>query len=154
MTLERGILVRGQIHESTSGQPVAGAIVVYRPKRKNNPMFKEDLFAIGGLPGAFGSQWRRRLRSRSPALPGPGHLLVKGPNSDFVPVRTSEGELEDDAPGGARLYPDGLLALNLDASAKVADVSDSTPARRHARGPCRRSGRAGRAEGDDLLRGD
>ena len=122
MTLERGILVRGQIHESSTGQPVAGAIVVYRPKRKNNPMFKEDLFATGGYrelsvvsdaDGLF----------RIPALPGLGHLLVKGPNPDFIPVRTSEGELEYDAPSGARLYPVGLLALNLDASAKVADVS-------------------------------
>jgi beta-lactamase regulating signal transducer with metallopeptidase domain len=121
VAMQRGILMRGQIHESTSGQSVAGAIVVYRPNRKKNPMFREDLFAIGeyrelsvvsGVDGSF----------RIPALPGQGHLLVKGPNSDFVPIRTSEGELEDDPPSGARLYPVGLLALNLDARANVADV--------------------------------
>ena len=121
VAMQRGILVRGQIHESPSGQPVAGAIVVYRPKRTTNPNFREDLFATGeyrelsvvsGVDGSF----------RIPALPGQGHLLVKGPNSDFVPVRTSEGELEDDPPSGARLYPVGLLALNLDAGTNVADV--------------------------------
>jgi len=121
VSLERGILVRGQIHESSSGRPVAGAIVVYRPKRKKNPMFNDDLFAVGNYPelsvvsdvdGSF----------RIAALPGQGHLLIKGPNPDFIPVETSEGELEYDLPSGARLYPDGLLALNLDASAKVADV--------------------------------
>ncbi len=122
VTLERGILVRGRIHDSSTGQPVAGAIVVYRPKQKNNPMFKEDLFVIGGyrelsvasdVDGLF----------RIPVLPGRGHLLVKGPSPDFIPISTSEGELEYEVPSGARLYPVGLLALDLDASAKVADVS-------------------------------
>jgi beta-lactamase regulating signal transducer with metallopeptidase domain len=121
VALQRGVLVRGQIRESSSGQPVAGAMVIYRPTRKMNPAFRDDLFAAGnyreivavsGVDGSF----------RIAALPGQGHLLVKGPNSDFVPVVTSEGELEDEPPSGARLYPIGLHALNLDASAKVADV--------------------------------
>jgi beta-lactamase regulating signal transducer with metallopeptidase domain len=122
VAMQRGILVRGRIHELGSGQPVAGAIVVYRPKQKKNPIFREDLFATGeywelsAVSGADGS-------FRIPALPGQGHLLVKGPNSDFVPVRTSEGELEDDLPSGASLYPVGLLALNLDAGANGADVN-------------------------------
>ncbi len=121
ITLERGILVRGQIRELGTGRPVPGAFVVYRPRRKNNPMFKEDLIATGyrelsvvsGGDGSF----------QIPALPGPGHLLVKGPSPDFIPVRTSEGELDFDPPSGARLYPVGLLALKLDPSATVADVS-------------------------------
>lgn len=84
-------------------------------------MFREDLFAIGeyrehsavsGVDGSF----------QIAALPGQGHLLVKVPNPNFVSVRTTEGQLEGDPPSGTRLYPDGLLALNLDASAKVADV--------------------------------
>lgn len=122
VTLERRILVRGRIHESNSGRPVAGAVVVYRPKRKKNPLFKEDLFATGGyreLSAVSGVDGSFRIA----ALPGQGHLLVKGPNPDFIPVGTSEGELDYDPPGGARLYPVGLLALNLDASAKAADVS-------------------------------
>ncbi len=122
VTLERGILVRGRIYESESVRPVAGAVVVYRPKRKNNPLFKEDLFASGGfrersaVSGADGS-------FRIAALPGQGHLLVKGPNPDFIPVGTSAGELDYDPPGGARLYPVGLLALDLGASVKAADVA-------------------------------
>ena len=121
VVLRRGILVRGRIHELGSGQPVAGAIVVYRPKQKKNPMFREDLFAIGeyrehsavsGVDGSF----------QIAALPGQGHMLVKAPNPNFVSVRTTEGQLEGDPPSGTRLYPDGLLALNLDANAKVADV--------------------------------
>ena len=128
VTLERGILVRGQIHDANTGQPVVGAIVVYRPKRKNNPMFKEDLMATGYRELSVVSDTDGLFRI--PALPGLGHLLVKGPNPDFIPIRTSEGELEYDVPGGARLYPVGLLALGLDASAKVADVS--IPLRRGA----------------------
>jgi hypothetical protein len=121
VVLRRGILVRGRIHELGSGQPVAGAIVVYRPRQKKNPMFREDLFAIGeyrelsavsGVDGSF----------QIAALPGQGHMLVKAPNPNFVSVRTTEGQLEGDPPSGTRLYPDGLLALNLDASAGVADV--------------------------------
>jgi len=121
VTMQRGILVRGQIHELTSGQPVAGAVVVYRPKKKKNSTFREDLFAIGeyrelsaisGVDGSF----------RIPALPGQGHLLVKGPNADFIPIRITEGELEHEPPSGARLYPVGLLTLDLDAGAQAADV--------------------------------
>ncbi len=121
VTLERGILVRGQVRELNTGQPVAGAIVVYRPKRKNNPMFKEDLIATGYHELSVVSDADGLFRI--PALPGLGHLLVKGPNPDFIPIRTSEGELEYDVPGGARLYPVGLLALGLDATAKVSYVS-------------------------------
>ena len=122
VTLERGILAQGRIHEATTGLPVPGAIVVYRPKQKNNPLFKEDLFAIGGYRELSVVSDARGL-FRIPVLPGQGHLLVKGPSPDFIPVRTSEGELEYDVPSGARLYPVGLLALNLDASTKVVDVS-------------------------------
>ena len=77
MAMQRGILVSGRIHELGSGQPVAGAIVVYRPKQKKNPMFREDLFATGeywelsAVSGADGS-------FRIPALPGQGQRAVFG----------------------------------------------------------------------------
>src|SRR5262249_35217324 len=48
---------------------------------------------------------------RLAVLPGPGHLLVKGPTSDYLHVETSYRAMELGKPGGQRFYPDAVVAL-------------------------------------------
>ncbi len=40
VALKRGVLVRGRVTESPSGKPVAGALVLHRPRKANNPFNK------------------------------------------------------------------------------------------------------------------
>src|SRR5262249_22950191 len=45
--------------------------------------------------------------------PGPGNLLVKAAQPDFVHVETSLGSLLGGRPGGTPYFPDAQVALNL-----------------------------------------
>src|SRR5262249_27958726 len=95
-----------------------GAILEYRPRHANNPNFQEEAIAgrggyeptaVAGPDGSF----------RLGVLPGPGHLLVKAAASEYIIVETSDGEIETGTPGGPRVYPAGLLALDAPAGAGV-----------------------------------
>jgi hypothetical protein len=118
VTLPRGLMVKGRVVESPSGRAVAGAIVEYRPRHASNPNFQSEAIAgrggyeptaVTGPDGSF----------RFGVLPGPGHLLVKAPTSDYIIVETSDGEIETGTPGGPRVYTDGLLVLDAPAGAEV-----------------------------------
>jgi RNA polymerase sigma factor (sigma-70 family) len=111
LTLSRGVLVRGRVTEGGSGKPVAGAAVTYRPRRRQNPFYRRGLleYMLAIHPTPTGPDGTFQLA----ALPGPGHLLVQGPTPDYLHVETSLRELETGKPGGLRLYPDGLLGLDL-----------------------------------------
>src|SRR5262249_51895642 len=123
LALPRGILVRGVVKERSSGQPIAGARVQFRPRQNNNPFYRqehqrhsdEEYFetAISGPDGRF----------QLSVLPGPGHLLVLGPTLDYLPVETSWVELEYGHPGEKRYYPDGLVALESKPDAEVQEVT-------------------------------
>src|SRR5262249_47061185 len=47
------------------------------------------------------------------ALPGPGHLLVKGQDPGFLHVETTSGTMQSGQPGGMPMYPDALVPLDL-----------------------------------------
>ncbi len=123
LALPRGILVRGVVKERSSGQPIAGARVQFRPRKNNNPFYRQEYqrhsdeedfeTAISGPDGRF----------EFGVLPGPGHLLVLGPTLDYLPVETSWGQLEYGRPGGLRYYPDGLVALETKPGAEAQDVT-------------------------------
>jgi hypothetical protein len=125
IALKRGVLVRGRLTESPSGKPVAGALVLYRPRRANNPhqqigyeyyleWYRAALTsAVSGIDGAF----------RIAVPPGPGHLFVLGPTLDYVPIETSEGELEYGRPSRIRNYPNALIALNPNPGSEALDVA-------------------------------
>jgi RNA polymerase sigma factor (sigma-70 family) len=111
--LPRGVLVRGQVIEHASGQPVVGAAVVFVPHGDNNPFYRDDTRpvlqergqnALSGPRGEFAI----------PVLPGRGHLVISGPTPDFVRTEITYQQLHglSVSPGG-RLYPDGVVALNL-----------------------------------------
>jgi hypothetical protein len=125
IALERGILVRGHAIESPSNKPVAGALVLYRPRRVNNPYnqigydYIMDWYrhavtaAVSGADGTF----------QIAVPPGPGHLFLVGPNLDYVHVETSVGELEYGRPSMIRNYPDALIALDLKPGPKTHEVT-------------------------------
>ena len=118
VALPRGVMVKGKVVESPSGRAVAGAILEYRPRQAGNPNFRKEAVAgyggyeptaVSGPDGSF----------RLAVLPGPGHLRIKAPTPHYIAVETSHGQLETGVPGGPRLYPDGLLAVDAPAGAEV-----------------------------------
>jgi RNA polymerase sigma factor (sigma-70 family) len=109
--LPRGVRVRGRVLAAGSGKPVAGAVVssmayipgndyLRRPNQNENP--KAEREAVTGADGTY----------ELTLLPGPGHLLIKGPTPDYLHVETSDLRLLYGRPGGNPYYPDGLLAVN------------------------------------------
>jgi hypothetical protein len=116
-TLPRGVLVRGRVAEAGSGRPVAGALVVYSQRRRDNPFYRPQDSVPTPRPKA-GPDGSFSLA----VPPGPGHLLVLGPTPDFVHVETTDGDLDEGAPGYHRSYPDALVALDLKPGAGPHEV--------------------------------
>ena len=106
--LPRGVLVRGRVTEARSGRPVAGALVIYSQRRKDNPFYRPQDSTPTPRPKA-GPDGSFSLA----VPPGPGHLLVLGPTPDYVHVETTDGDLDEGVPGRSRCYPDALVALDI-----------------------------------------
>jgi RNA polymerase sigma factor (sigma-70 family) len=117
--LPRGVLVRGKVTEAKSGRPVAGAGVQFVPREADNPNLRPHVLTghqglvASGTDGSF----------QLAVLPGPGHLLVSGPGRGFVHEEVGDRVLLSGKPGGARLYPDGLVKLDLAPKAEPKDVT-------------------------------
>jgi RNA polymerase sigma factor (sigma-70 family) len=120
LVLPRGILIRGKITETPSGQPVAGARIQYVPRRANNPHLDKNV-AVG---------WEAVVASKAdgtyaiPVLPGPGHLLVNGSTQDFIHQEIGSSVIYSGKAGGERNYPDALVKLDLarETPAKEVDL--------------------------------
>jgi hypothetical protein len=114
LSVPRGILVRGTVLEAGSQKAVAGAAVRYEWAYKDNP-FRT------ALRNRRGVQWELRdARTDADGVflitipPGPGTLLVKAAEPDYVHVETSSGQLLDGKPAGGRPYfADAILPLAL-----------------------------------------
>jgi RNA polymerase sigma factor (sigma-70 family) len=104
--LKRGVLVRGKVTEAASGAPVAGAVV-------HDAAHLWTRNVMSGEDGTF----------QVAVAPGRGHLLVKGPNNDYVATPIPGDELAGGKPGDPRLYPDAVVPLALKAGAGAADVA-------------------------------
>src|SRR5207244_11976343 len=89
LALPRGVLVRGTVTEADSGKPLAGARVQFNPRQANNPHFREDV--VTDWEGAVVSGPDGRFQIAT--LPGPGHLLFRGPTPDYIHLETSYDEL-------------------------------------------------------------
>jgi hypothetical protein len=123
LALPRGVLVRGMVTEASSGRPVGGATVEHEPFRDNNPFFRDDVrprfrpwdnAVVSGPDGRF----------EIAVLPGPGHLLVKGPASEYLHQEISTAKLYGKAViTSHRHQPDGIVALDLKPDAGAQDVS-------------------------------
>ena len=119
--LQRGVLLRGRVVEHGSGLAVPGARIQYRPMSgKNRNGDKGNLLVLWKwLDAASDANGLFEL----PVLPGPGHLLVRGPNHEWIPLEVGDDELIDGKKGGDRLYyPDALVPVDLKADAEPAPV--------------------------------
>jgi RNA polymerase sigma factor (sigma-70 family) len=119
LALPRGVLIRGNVTDTASGKPVAGASVQYQPRVGKNPHYRKDVITgwqgivVTGPDGTF----------RIAVLPGPGHLLVCGPTLDYVHQEIGNEVLYNNRAGGTRYYPDALVKLDLPAKVHSKDVA-------------------------------
>jgi RNA polymerase sigma factor (sigma-70 family) len=115
----RGVLVRGKVTEARSGRPVAGAGVQFVPREVDNPNSRPNVLTGWQAVAASGKDGSFRLA----ALPGPGHLVVSGPGLDFIHEEVGDRVLTQGKPGGARLYADGLVRLDLARNSEPKEVT-------------------------------
>ena len=88
--LPRGVLVGGKVTEAGTGKAVAGAVVYFIPCRADNPYYR-DFLAVGPV---FPVRSDRDGRFQIAVLPGPGHLLAKGPTAAYVPLEVGKNPCE------------------------------------------------------------
>ncbi|REK17450.1 MAG: hypothetical protein DWQ37_06580 [Planctomycetota bacterium] len=117
--LTRGVLVRGRIVEETSGQPVAGASIQYEPESSNNPNETDEI--LTGWQGIQLSDDEGRFEIA--VLPGPGRILVHGPESRYVLRETSEREVSRGKPGGRRRYAHAIERIEPAAGDEPLELS-------------------------------
>lgn len=107
VALARGVLAQGRVVDEAGG-PIAAAAVQYMPLRRN-PNKKDSL--------VFG--WENTVLTDAhgdfslPVLPGEGHLLIQGPNGDFIHQEIGSFVIDDGQPGGQRYYPDAVVRLDV-----------------------------------------
>jgi RNA polymerase sigma factor (sigma-70 family) len=108
----RGILVRGVVREAESGRPVPGASVSHEWSHENNP-FMQAARAAHLTPWPTRGVLTRPDGSYSITVPpGPGFLLVKSPEPDFIHVETGSGRL-DGSRGGTPHFLHAVEPLRL-----------------------------------------
>ena len=116
LALRGGVLLTGKVKETGSGKAVAGASVVYQPRR------------LKGEPGDVLDGWQANVLSdpdgsfRIAVLPGAGHLLVFGPSSNYVLQGIGERELASGQSGGERAYAHAIVAYDAKADGKPHEI--------------------------------
>ncbi len=159
LALPRGVLIRGKVTEEGTGQPVADAIVSFRPYAQR-------------AARAGGSGWARTKADGSFAFavaPHSGHLSVQAPGEDYQLQAIGSAQFYGgNRRGGSRLYahaflpcdprpgteaPEIRVALRRGATVKVRLIGpDGQPARDVSRLQPSRPGADGRVRGPDVGR--
>lgn len=112
-SLPRGVMLRGTVTELGTGRPVGGATVSYEWCGKDNA-FKKTLMARVGTPKPAEDAATGPDGAFSIVVPpGPGTLLVKAAEPDFVHVEVGSSLLSTGTPGGAPYFPDAIATLRL-----------------------------------------
>jgi hypothetical protein len=111
LELPRGLLVQGKLTEEGTGRPVAGGVVYYLPCVAGNAAAAAFLTVgpVFAAPTAADGTFQLAV------LPGPGHLLAKGPTPDFRLHEIGQQVLQNNQPGGARSYVHGLTPIDFKA---------------------------------------
>src|SRR5262249_40160642 len=81
IALPRGVVVNGKLTEAGSGKPVAGAVVYYLPRYGPVPQPSRRGLAVGEI---YSKERDGAGQVRIIVPPRQGHLVVEGPNSDYV----------------------------------------------------------------------
>lgn len=136
LSLPVGVVVRGRVTEAGTGRPVAGARVQYRQRNANNPLLRKGAAMLPYINTLFLEEGYSRLLVSTldaaisgpdggfqlAVAPGPGHLFVLGPTSDYLHVETSLRELEGGKPGAFRYYPNAIIPLDLKPGERASEV--------------------------------
>ena len=98
--LDKGRIVRGQLIDADTRQPIAGAAVVYQPKRDNPNNRKYDLrnTVLTNAEGRFAIT----------ALPGQGFLAVETADESYIRV-----PFDENYPYRTIAYPQGLARIDV-----------------------------------------
>jgi RNA polymerase sigma factor (sigma-70 family) len=124
IALPRGVLVRGKVTEEGTGKPVASAQVRYWTQQNNPNLKAEDMgpynFVNGKDMTASAADGTFRIACR----PGPGYLMIEGPDADYV-LRENGGQrrLFTGKRGGQPWRAHGFVDLDTKAGGDPIDVS-------------------------------
>jgi hypothetical protein len=121
VSLPRGVLVRGKVVELGSNVPVAGATIQYVPQEASNPNAADDI--LTGWQGIQLSGDRGDFEIA--VLPGPGWLLVHGPQGKYVLQEIASRQLQGSKPGGRRYYSHAIHKVIPDRDDREMDVTIS-----------------------------
>jgi RNA polymerase sigma factor (sigma-70 family) len=113
LALERGVLVRGTITDAATGKPIAGAKamavrerrLLWDPETPRVTTGDDGTFAVAVPSGSR------------------GHVLVKGPNNDYVTSEITYGELAGGKRFGDRHYADAIIPFEAKAGTETLDVT-------------------------------
>jgi RNA polymerase sigma factor (sigma-70 family) len=119
LKLPAGVVVRGKVAEAGTGKAVVSAALAFIPQRENNPQLPR-----GVLTGTDHKFFTGADGSVDLVLPpGPGHLVVTGPNPEYVYRLVSEGELLAGKPSGSARNFHAVLPLDLRAADGPKEVT-------------------------------
>jgi len=119
--LKRGVAVQGTIVDGSSGAPIAGASIQYIPESKNNTNTKDTI--VTRWQGIQTSDERGEFYIV--VLPGPGRLLVHGPDGRYILQEISGRELYSSKPGGQRNYAHAIHKIDPAAGQDLLDFKIS-----------------------------
>ena len=119
--LDKGRIVRGQLIDADTRQPIAGAAVVYQPTRDNPNNRKYDLrnTVLTNAEGRFAIT----------ALPGQGSLAVETADESYIRV-----PFDESYPYRTIAYPQGLARIDVSQRRRTGAGADHRAERNHARG--------------------
>ncbi len=121
VALPRGVLVRGKVVEADSNAPVQGVAIQYVPEAANNPNIADDI--VTGWQAIHISNERGGFEFG--VLPGPGRLLLHGPEGKYVLREIGARQLFWGKPGGRRNYAHAVHEINPDHDTGQIDVTIS-----------------------------
>jgi RNA polymerase sigma factor (sigma-70 family) len=113
LALARGVLVRGAVTDAATGKPIAGAKAMAAVARQFF-MDPETPRVTTAADGTFAVAVPTGSR---------GHVLVKGPNNDYVTSEITDGELRGGKRFGGRYYADAIIPFEAKAGTETLDVT-------------------------------
>ncbi len=102
LALLRGVLIHGKVTEEDSGQPVPGAAVEFVSHAEPHNG-ERTIVNVTASDGSF----------RLGAMPGTGHLFIRGPSDDYVLQAIGSRMYDEGQPGGHPIYSHAVRFLDL-----------------------------------------